>query len=183
MTRNYTNYIILLCLCWSEVTIIWYKVSATYYIRSTMQNYCPNGPTQSCATVCKTVHPILSDRCLSLSVCDIGVLWPNGWMDQDATWYRARPLPRLHCVRWGPSCPLKGAQPPILAHVYCGQRVAHVSYCWALLPQAGWTLRPDCAPVPNAPELRSLHAAAPPIQSEYPAECRAVAAVPMPESP
>jgi len=20
-----------------------------------------------------------------LSVCDVGVLWPNGWMDQDAT--------------------------------------------------------------------------------------------------
>jgi len=24
------------------------------------------------------VHPVLS-------VCDVGVLWPNGWMDQDAT--------------------------------------------------------------------------------------------------
>jgi len=22
-----------------------------------------------------------------LSVCNVGVLWPNGWMDQDATWY------------------------------------------------------------------------------------------------
>jgi len=21
-----------------------------------------------------------------LPVCDVGVLWPNGWMDQDATW-------------------------------------------------------------------------------------------------
>jgi len=35
---------------------------------------------------------VLSDRCLSvclsyLSVCNVGVLWPNGWMDQDATWY------------------------------------------------------------------------------------------------
>jgi len=30
-------------------------------------------------------------------------LWPNGWMDQDATWYRGRPRPRPHCVRWGPS--------------------------------------------------------------------------------
>ena len=28
-----------------------------------------------------------SGACLSLSpVCDVGVLWPNGWMDQDATW-------------------------------------------------------------------------------------------------
>ena len=31
------------------------------------------------ATVCKTVRPMLSDRCLSvLSVCNVGVLWPNG---------------------------------------------------------------------------------------------------------
>ena len=32
-------------------------------------------------------------------------------------------------------------------------------------------------PVRNAPELRSLHAAAPPVQSEYPAERWAAAAV------
>ena len=38
------------------------------------------------ATVCKTVGPMLSDRCLSVCpvcpVCpvyDVGVLWPNGW--------------------------------------------------------------------------------------------------------
>ena len=63
------------------------------------------------ATICKTVHPMLSvvsdiaifvlkgdiklqptNLCyqnvvcpISLSVCDVGVLWPNGWMDQDAT--------------------------------------------------------------------------------------------------
>jgi len=66
------------------------------------------------ATVCKTVRPMLSVRCLSvLSVCDVGVLWPNDWMDQDVTWYGGRPRPRPHCVRWGPSCPSpKGAQPP-----------------------------------------------------------------------
>jgi len=27
-------------------------------------------------------------------------LWPNGWMDQDATWQRGKPRPRPHCVRW-----------------------------------------------------------------------------------
>jgi len=32
------------------------------------------------ATVCKTVQAMLSDRCPVLSVCDIGLLWPNGWM-------------------------------------------------------------------------------------------------------
>jgi len=40
-----------------------------------------------------------------LAVCNVGVLWPNGWMDQDATWYGGRPWPRWHCVRWGPSYP------------------------------------------------------------------------------
>jgi len=39
------------------------------------------------------------------SVCNVGVLWPNGWMDQDATWYVDRPWPRPHCVRWGPNSP------------------------------------------------------------------------------
>jgi len=48
-----------------------------------------------------------------LSVCDIGVLWPNGWMDQDETWRGGRPLPRPHCVRWGPHSPSKmGAHHP-----------------------------------------------------------------------
>ena len=49
---------------------------------------------------------LLSVRCLScLSVCDVGVLWPNGWMDQDETWHGGRPWPRPHCVRWGSSSP------------------------------------------------------------------------------
>jgi len=39
-------------------------------------------------------------------------LWPNGWMDQDATWYGGTPRARRHCLRWGPrSPPKKGAQP------------------------------------------------------------------------
>ena len=38
-------------------------------------------------------------------------------------------------------------------------------------------------PVPNAAALRSLYAAAPPVQSEYPADRRTAAAVPLPESP
>jgi len=55
-------------------------------------------------------------------VCGVGVLWPNGWMDQDETWHGGRPRPRPHCVRWGPSSPPKGAQPApqFLAHVSCG---------------------------------------------------------------
>jgi len=45
--------------------------------------------------------------------CNVGVLWPNGWMDQDETWHAGRPRPRPHCVTWGPSSPSKGEQPPI----------------------------------------------------------------------
>jgi len=113
------------------------------------------------ATVCKTVRPMLSDRCLSCvscSVCDVGVfgqtvgrikmkygmkvglgpghvvlnehpapplpkgaepppffrpylLWPNGWMDQDATWYGGEPQPRGLCTRWGPRAPSPQSRP------------------------------------------------------------------------
>jgi len=80
-----------------------------------------------------------------LSVCNIGVLWPNGWMDQDTTRYLARPRPGRHCVRWGPSSPMERgtAAPPahfsphvILAHVYCGHTIARCSNC-----RAPFTLR------------------------------------------
>ena len=40
------------------------------------------------------------------------LLRPNGCMDQDVTWYGARPRPRRLCVRWGPSSlPQKGRTP------------------------------------------------------------------------
>ena len=58
-----------------------------------------NGPPYSiCLSVCLSV-------CLSCPVCDVGVLWPNGWMDQDATWYGGWPWPRPLCVRWEPNSP------------------------------------------------------------------------------
>jgi len=48
------------------------------------------------------------------------LLWPNGSVDQDATWYGSRTRPRWHCVRWGQAPkqnkgaqPNKGTQPPI----------------------------------------------------------------------
>jgi len=44
-----------------------------------------------------------------------------------------RPLPRRHCVRWGPSSPSpKGAQPPFSAHVCYGQTVG-----WIKVPIGG----------------------------------------------
>jgi len=51
----------------------------------------------------KMVRPMLPDRCLS--VCNVGVLWPNGWMDQGETWPGGRPQPWPHCVRWRRSSP------------------------------------------------------------------------------
>jgi len=44
------------------------------------------------------------------------LLWPNGWMDEDVTWYGngSRPWPRPHCIRRGFICPAKGV--PLDAH-------------------------------------------------------------------
>jgi len=63
--------------------------------------------------------------CLALSLHSPEIfgprlLWPNGWMDQYATWYGGRPRPRPHCVRWGPSSHKRDTT-PISAHVCCGQ--------------------------------------------------------------
>jgi len=40
-----------------------------------------------------TVHPMLQDHSPVWPVCNGGVLWPNGWMDQDATWYEVGYVP------------------------------------------------------------------------------------------
>jgi len=62
-----------------------------------------------------------------LSVCNVGVLWPNGWMDQDETWRGGRPRLRPHCVRWRPSSPQRGTAPnfrpmSIVVKRLCGLR-------------------------------------------------------------
>jgi len=69
---------------------------------------------------------------VGLSLGDI--MWPNGSMDQDATWYGSRPRPRPHCVRRGPGSPSPAKvvqprpfccrEPPCdVGHVY--RRLAH----------------------------------------------------------
>jgi len=57
------------------------------------------------------------------------ILWPNGWMDEDATWCGSRPRPRPLCVRRGPRSIAKGAQqlPLFSAHVYCGHARSPIS--------------------------------------------------------
>jgi len=49
------------------------------------------------------------------------LLWPNGCMYQDTTWYGGTTQPRRHYVRWGPSSPpLKGHSTQFSANVRCG---------------------------------------------------------------
>ena len=56
------------------------------------------------------------------------LLWPNGCMHQNATWYRARPRPRRLSVRWGPRSPLRqrGTAPQFSVHICCGQMAAWI---------------------------------------------------------
>jgi len=42
------------------------------------------------------------------------LLWPNSWMDEDATWYGSRPWSRPHCIRRGPRSARNGHSSPHL---------------------------------------------------------------------
>ena len=88
-----------------------------------------------CLSVC------LSD---SLSVCEVGVLWPNGYMDQDETWRGGRPRP--HCVRWRPSPPPKKKEDTALQ--FSALCLLHV--CLVIVP------RPHCVRwAPSSPKRHS----------------------------
>ena len=50
-------------------------------------------------TLAKNGSPYAIGPLSCLSVCDVGVLWPNGLTDQDETWHADRPRPWPHCVR------------------------------------------------------------------------------------
>ena len=71
----------------------------------------PSSPPQQGGTAA----PLLFGPC---------VLWPNGCMDQDATWYGCRPRPRPRDVRWDLAPPNKGARQPmsIVAMQTAGRR-------------------------------------------------------------
>ena len=55
------------------------------------------------------ITPLSVLSCVSVT---LGVLWPNGWMDQHETWHAGTHRPWPQCVRWGPSSSPKGTQPP-----------------------------------------------------------------------
>ena len=63
------------------------------------------------------------------------LLWPNGWMDEDATnWYGSRPRHRPHCRRVS-SAARKGhsTPPPSFRPMSIVATVAHLSYTAELL--------------------------------------------------
>jgi len=67
----------------------------------------------------KGVEPPIFGPCL---------LWPNGWMDQDATWHGGRSRPKRHCARWGAQLPFPGGTAPhFLAHICCGQMAGWIN--------------------------------------------------------
>jgi len=49
------------------------------------------------------------------------LLWPNGWIDEDATWYGSRPRPDHIVLDRVPALHKRGTSAPLFsAHVYCG---------------------------------------------------------------
>jgi len=88
---------------------------------------------------CTQLHPL--PRGTAAPNLDRCLLWSNGWIDQDGTWYEGRPRPRPHCVTWGPSSPAqKGAQPLFWAMSIVAKRSP-------ISAIAEHLLRLDCVPV------------------------------------
>ena len=89
------------------------------------------------------------------------LLWPNGCMDQDATWYGGKPQFARHCVRWGPtSFPLKGYSPNFRPMSVVAKRLDGLR-CYRLLGM-DVDLGPgdfvfDGEPDPATPEKRDTH--------------------------
>jgi len=82
------------------------------------------------------------------------LLWPNGCMDQDATWYGGRPRLRRLCMRWEPrSLPKKGAEPhKFSAHIYCSQTAGWIKMALGMevgLNSGDFVLDGDLASLPK----------------------------------
>jgi len=81
--------------------------------------------------------PVMS--CPVCPICDVGVLWPNGCMNQDETWYSGRPRFRPHCVRWGPSYRYgKGHSSPYTFENYGRRLCVHIIVGPCLSWPHGW---------------------------------------------
>jgi len=100
--------------------------------RTWAENLAAVSPFGGAGSPSNTMWPRLRPTTMPSFILIHPTVWPNGWMDQDATWCGGRPRHRPQCVRWNPAPPRKGAQQPhphFSAHVYCGQTVAHLSNC------------------------------------------------------
>jgi len=85
-----------------------------------------------------TVRYMLRDHFPVCPVCNVGVLWLNGWTDEDAaTWYGGRPRPRRHCVRWGPISPPPPKGPCLLWPNDCPSQQL-LSSCLCSLKKTAW---------------------------------------------
>jgi len=84
------------------------------------------------ATVCEAVCPVVSDRCpicrSVLSVCNVGVLWRNGWMRQDETLHAGMASALATLCQMGTELPSpkRGTIPQFSAYIYCGQMVGWI---------------------------------------------------------
>ena len=91
------------------------KNCVSYHLHCTFQqtlllcsSHTPQANGSYWATVCKMVHPMLLDHCLSCPVC-LSVTLVHcgqmvGWIKMAlGSWYAGRPQPRPHRVRWRPS--------------------------------------------------------------------------------
>ena len=55
-----------------------------------------------------------------LFVCNVGVLWPNGLMDQDPTWYEVGLGPGDIVLDWDPAVLTEMGTAAPFPPVYCG---------------------------------------------------------------
>ena len=67
------------------------------------------------------------------SICGPFLLWPNAWMDEDATWYGSRPRSRPLCIDGFPSIHERGTAAPCFRTMSIVATVDHLSYCGALV--------------------------------------------------
>jgi len=58
---------------------------------------------------------------------------PNGWMDEDATWYGSRPRRRRLLLDGFPVLRERGTAPPCFRPISIVATVAHLSHCWVLV--------------------------------------------------
>ena len=86
------------------------------------------------------------------------LLWPNGWMHQDATWYGGRTPRRGLYVIGDPALPSQkgggawGRSPKFSAHVYCGQTAGWIKMALGMevgLGPVHIVLDGDTAPLPK----------------------------------